>query len=1043
MRRKFWIIMLMLYIFMSPARAWAFSDVNENHWAAQSISVLASKGLISGYADGLFRPEASLTRAEAVVLLVNANGASAGLQELKNTECIFRDVEKGHWASAYINVAWERGLVSGYPDGSFKPEQQISRLEFTSMLTRALEMDEYGSLTLTFRDEDQIPSWAKASVNLATSYGLISGYPDGTFRGSLNVRRDEATAMLGSFLKELGTYYDFYGTLISYDQENAIFMIGEQEVQIPLDFEMTQWAEEDIKLDSLYLGVISSDGQLCYLELATDTDLELTVPTFLSKEITQESNTSLLQVASTLSEQNFSASDAMRSSLILRQALGMNDIYQGEGEIIAIIDSGIDPGLSSLANTPDGGQKLIGFYDVTEEGKIEAIGTISKTDRYISIEGKQYDLQGIYTLSGRIPYAILDESVLKIDLDLNGRSDDQLLVLFSDSEEKGVYDTLHIDTDHDFRFSDEEPMTEFTTNQEWYNLNSSNTSEEFNVVVSEIKADGSEATLGFDANGHGTAMACAASGNGEVMGTAPASKLLVIKAFNRLGQAQWQDIEEAIRLAVQKGATVVNLSMGYQDLVTSGNNTLTYLAQIYSERYGVVFVGAAGNLGPGINTVATPGNGESVLGVSGYLPKQFANEILGLSMTKDVIWSTSSNGPRDDGYVGIDVAAPAVGIFPTPKWADSSYQLVEGTSVASALASGVVASFLSQNGKVSRNSKESFMIDIVRDSAKIADFEVYQSGNGILDYGSLDRWTKPAADLSITTWNKELGVGLGLYGRNYTPGSLPIYVQQSGDTKSILYWQSDKEWVKPKATLMVMPDEGARTLPLEFDVPEKPGIYFATLTVSVLPELNEVQELHLSAIVPYVMQRGDSDLMELELEPRIDPGEMERIFIEVEENTSNLQATINSHNKDIEYWFFDPSGRIMAQSTLDGFTIGTVHLENPVSGVWEIVVVGGLENSLLTDPVATVRVNVSTLSGDSTSNAGEYEAFVGNITKSFSDNDMQWVSLCVRDSELRPQNGITVEIEGRLYEVVDGWVRIKMDQNQLRKIADGTINIRF
>ncbi|QRN86790.1 S-layer homology domain-containing protein [Clostridia bacterium] len=1027
---------------MNPTRAWAFSDVNENHWASQSISVLASKGLVSGYADGLFRPEASLTRAEAVVLLVNANGASDGLQELKDTECIFRDVEKGHWASAYINVAWERGLVSGYPDGSFKPEQQVSRLEFTTMLTRALEMDEYGSLGLTFRDEEQIPAWAKSSVNLATSYGLISGYPDGTFRGSLKVRRDEATAMLGAFLKEVGTYYDFYGTLISYDYQKADFIIGKQSVQIPFDSELLGQLEESLETDGLYLGVISQDGKLCYLESTLATDLEPTVPKFLSTEIISESSTAQIQVASTLSAQNFDSGDAMRSSLILRQALGMNDTYQGQGEIIAIIDSGIDPGLSSLTNTPDGDKKLIGFYDVTEEGKITGIGAVAKTDRYVSIEGKQYDLQGTYTLSGRLPYAILDESVLKIDLDVNGRINDQLLVLFADSEEKGVYDTLYIDTDHDFRFSDEKSMTEYTADQEWYNL-SKNDAGDFNVIVSEIQADGSEATLGFDANGHGTAMACAASGNGKVMGTAPASKLLVIKAFNRLGQAQWRDLEEAIRLAVEKGATVVNLSMGYQDSITSGNNSLTYLAQIYSERYGVVFVGAAGNLGPGIHTVATPGNGESVLGVSGYLPKQFANEILGLPLTKDVIWSTSSNGPRDDGYVGIDVSAPAIGVLPTPEWDSSSYKLVEGTSVASALASGVVASFLSQDGKVDRNVKESAMIDIVRDSAKIADFEIYQSGNGILDYGSLDKWSQPSADLSITTWNKELGVGLGLYGRDYTPGSLPIYVEQSGDTKKILYWQSDKDWVKPKASLMVMPKEGIRTLPLEFDVPEKPGIYYASLTVSVLPELSEVKKLYVSAIVPYVMQQGKSELMELEIEPRIDPGEIERIFIKVEEGSSNLQATINPHRKDIEYWFFDPAGRVMAQNTLDGSTIGTVHLENPVSGVWEIVVVGGLENSLLSDSTANVNLNFSSLQGDTGSKPATYDVFVGNITKSFTENEKQWVSLCVRDNGFRPQNGITIEIEGRMYEVVDGWVRIKMDQNQLQKIMDGTINIRF
>ncbi len=1043
MHRKLLIIILMLYIFMSPMKAWAFSDVSEDHWATQSISVLACKGLVSGYGDGAFRPEASLTRAEAVVLLVNAKGVGQGLEELKNVECIFRDVEDGHWASAYINLAWERGLVSGYPDGSFRPEQQVSRLEFTTMLIRALEMNEYGGPALAFTDGGQIPEWARTSVDLATSYGLISGYPDGTFKGSRDVRRDEATAMLGAFLKEVGVYYDFYGSLLSNETDETVFRIGDQDVQMIMSQELVERLGDDLEQDAQYLGVIDQAGQLCHLERVGTRTLEQAVPTFLSTEVVGEVQALKANLASTLSDREYDADDALRSSMLLRAALGLDERYLGEGEIIAIIDSGIDPGLSSLMKTPDGEEKLIGFYDVTEEGKIKRMGTVAKTERYVMVEGEQYDLQGIYTLSGQLPYGMLDESRLEIDLDLNGRSDDKLLVLFADVKEKGIYDTLYIDTDHDYRLADEEPMTEFMVNQERYNLDNSSTRGDLNVVVSSINANGSEAILGFDANGHGTAMACAAAGYGEVLGTAPASKLLVIKAFNKSGQAEWRDIEEAIRLAVQKGATVVNLSMSYQDALTSGNNSLTYLAQIYSERYGVVFVGAAGNLGPGTNTVATPGNGEAVLGVSGYLPMEYANQILGLPLEGDVIWTSSSNGPRDDGYAGIDVAAPALGVLPSPGWDGAEYRLVEGTSVASALASGVIASFLSEDVRVEHSVKETDMIDIVRDSAKESGFEIYQTGGGLLHYGGLDSWNSPAADLSITTWNKELGVGQGLFGRNYTPGSLPIYVHQVGQENRMLYWKSDESWVEPAASLMVMPKDGTRTLPLSFSVPEEPGIYYATLTVSVLPDLSQAEELHLSAIVPYAMQRVDEDLLELKLVPELGPGEIERIFVEVGAEASNLQATLHPRNKDIEYWFFDPTGRLVAQNDLDGSAIGTVNVENPATGVWEIVVAGGLENSLLSDPMAEVRISVSALVGEPENETQEYNYFVGNITKSLSSNDKQWVSLSLRDSAFRPLNGITVEIEGELFEVVDGWVRVKADQNRLQKIADGTIDIRF
>lgn len=96
----------------------------------------------------------------------------------------------GHWAEAFIDEAWGKGLIQGYPDGTFKPNQPVTRAEFTVMLTNALNLEGEG-VTLAFADRDQIGGWAERAIALAVEAGIVSGYEDGTFRPDLPMTRAE------------------------------------------------------------------------------------------------------------------------------------------------------------------------------------------------------------------------------------------------------------------------------------------------------------------------------------------------------------------------------------------------------------------------------------------------------------------------------------------------------------------------------------------------------------------------------------------------------------------------------------------------------------------------------------------------------------------------------------------------------------------------------------------------------------------------------------------------------------------------------------
>jgi len=111
----------------------------------------------------------------------------------------FTDIA-GHWAEKDIKLASMRGIVSGYPEGTFKPNNTVTRAEFTAMLAGALNLSD-NSLTLTFTDKDQIAEWSRSAVAQAVQAGITDGYEDGSFRPSSNITRAEMAAMIARALK--------------------------------------------------------------------------------------------------------------------------------------------------------------------------------------------------------------------------------------------------------------------------------------------------------------------------------------------------------------------------------------------------------------------------------------------------------------------------------------------------------------------------------------------------------------------------------------------------------------------------------------------------------------------------------------------------------------------------------------------------------------------------------------------------------------------------------------------------------------------------
>ena len=109
-----------------------YSDVSEDDWYNNAVSTLTNAGIIDGYEDGTFKPNGNITRAEFATIAVRFFEATY------EGENLFPDID-GHWAQDYINEAANAGIVDGYEDGTFRPQQYITRAEAVTMVNRTIE----------------------------------------------------------------------------------------------------------------------------------------------------------------------------------------------------------------------------------------------------------------------------------------------------------------------------------------------------------------------------------------------------------------------------------------------------------------------------------------------------------------------------------------------------------------------------------------------------------------------------------------------------------------------------------------------------------------------------------------------------------------------------------------------------------------------------------------------------------------------------------------------------------------------------------------
>lgn len=172
------------------------SDVPETHWAYPFIQDMYEQGYLPDFPSGQFEPDKALTRAELAALLNRAFAADPAEQAPLN----FTDVETSYWAADAIDQVVERGFMSGYPDNSFRPDQQVPRYEVLVSLASGLNLALPANsepLLQPLGNLAELPGWAQGKVAAAAENRLVVNYPEpNQLKPAQTATRAEIVAMI-------------------------------------------------------------------------------------------------------------------------------------------------------------------------------------------------------------------------------------------------------------------------------------------------------------------------------------------------------------------------------------------------------------------------------------------------------------------------------------------------------------------------------------------------------------------------------------------------------------------------------------------------------------------------------------------------------------------------------------------------------------------------------------------------------------------------------------------------------------------------------
>ncbi len=198
-KRLLILVLALLFMALLSGTAYAYSDVPDGAWYAEAVDYVSGRGLMTGVSDTAFAPDSPVTRGMIVTILYREAGSPAFVGKAE-----FSDVAEGAWYAAAVEWAAEVGLVIGYGNGLFGPEDPVTREQMAVMLRqyakmRVVDVTKTADIS-SYTDAASVSGWANEALRWAVAEDLISGTTADTLDPGGKVIRAQAAAMLMRFL---------------------------------------------------------------------------------------------------------------------------------------------------------------------------------------------------------------------------------------------------------------------------------------------------------------------------------------------------------------------------------------------------------------------------------------------------------------------------------------------------------------------------------------------------------------------------------------------------------------------------------------------------------------------------------------------------------------------------------------------------------------------------------------------------------------------------------------------------------------------------